>query len=54
MFSRGFFMATSRARFLAYNPAAAGSVAAVPEPSVTLLGVAIACLIRFALDPHAS
>ncbi len=38
----------------AYNPAAAGSVAAVPEPSVTLLGVAIACLIRFALDPHAS
>ena len=30
----------------AYNPAAAGNVAAVPEPSLTLLGVAIACLRR--------
>jgi len=37
----------------AYNPAAAGNVAAVPEPSLTLLGVAIACLIRVALDPRA-
>ena len=30
----------------AYNPAATGNVAAVPEPSLTLLGVAIVCLRR--------
>jgi len=38
----------------AYNPAATGNVVAVPEPSVTLLAAAIACLIRVALDPRAS
>jgi hypothetical protein len=38
----------------AYNPAAAGNVVAVPEPSVTLLAAAIACLIRIALGPRAS